>query len=311
MMERRHLEYLVAIEREGGFARAAAALHVTRSALSQAISHLERELGVELFQRTVRPVRLTPAGTAVLDPARQTLRGFTTVREAAASVAGLASGYLDLATLPTLAQWPATPLVAAFRRKYPGVRVHILGPEQPRTAELAEMVRHGTCEVGVTEKEISTQNLVETSLASHDYVAVLPPQTPIGSGARLSYRDVLAHGIIVGPWWETSRPYFAIHKQHAEALEDAVAIRTDHREAFVPLVLAGAGAAFVPRFVGEFAAAAGAVVAELSEPITRKLVLVHRDESLTPAAQAFCDLVARFEVPDTSSAQAMRASPIH
>lgn len=289
-MERRHLEYLVAIEEHGGFGKAATALLVTQSALSQAISQLERELGVELFHRNVRPVRLTAAGKTILDPARQTLRGFTTIREAANSVAGLASGFLDLATLPTLAQWPATPLVARFRRKYPGVRVHILGPSQPHIAELAEMVRHGACEVGVTEKQAHTQNLVEVSLGEHDYVAVLPPHTRVSDGQRLSFLDVLSLGIIVGPWWETSRPYFAIRQQHPQLVEDAVVIRIDHREAYVPLLLAGAGAAFLPRFVGDIAAAAGAVIAELSEPITRPLVLVHRDETLTPAARAFCEL---------------------
>jgi len=295
-VERRHLEYLVAIERHGGFARAASALLVTQSALSQAISQLERELGAELFHRNVRPVRLTAAGEAILDPARQTLRGFTTIREAASSVAGLSSGQLEVATLPALAQWPATPLVATFRRRYSGVRVHILGPPRSRIAELAEMVRRGDCEIGLTEEHAHTQNLVEISLGSHDYVAVLPPDT-VAPDRSLSFEEVLSLGIIIGPWWETSRPYIAIQERHPQLVEESVVIRIDHREAYLPLILAGAGAAFLPRFVGDMAAAAGAVIAELSEPITRALVLVHRDESLTPAARAFCDVAAA----DTSS----------
>lgn len=288
-MDRRHLEYLVAIERHGGFARAASVLLVTQSALSQAISQLERELDVELFHRNVRPVRLTPAGKAIIDPARQTLRGFTTVREAASAVAGLASGQLDIATLPALAQWPATPLVAAFRRRYAGVRVHILGPPHPHIAELAEMVRRGDCEIGLTETHAHTHNLIEKPLGSHDYVAVLPPDTPV-TDTSVTFDEVLSLGIIVGPWWETSRPYLAIQQRHPQLVDESVVVRIDHRETYVPLILAGAGAAFLPRFVGDLAAASGAVVAELREPITRMLVLVHRDESLTPAARTFCDL---------------------
>lgn len=292
-MERRQLEYLVAIERSGGFGKAAEQLNVTQSALSQAIGQLERELGVELFHRRVRPVRLTAAGEAVLEPARQTLRGFSTILHAASSVSGLASGYLDIATLPTLAQWPATPLVARFRAEHPGVRIHILGPSEPRTAELATMIRRGVCEIGLTEHKAFTEELVEVPLGSHDYVAVLPPGSGVPADGTVDYEHVLAMGIIVGPWWETSRPYLAIRQHCPELVDDAVVVRIDHRETYVPLILAGAGAALLPRFVGEMAEAAGARVAELAMPITRELVLVHRDGSLTPAARAFRDLAAR------------------
>lgn len=291
----------MAIDRWGGFGRAANELHVTQSALSQAIAQLERELGVELFHRRVRPVKLTAAGEAVLEPARQTLRCFSTIRSAASSIAGLSAGYLDVATLPTLAQWPATPLVAAFRREHPAIRVHILGPPEPRTSELAKMIRKGVCEVGLTESKAFTEDLAETSLGSHDYVAVLPPGTKLRRNGAVSYEEVLAIGIIIGPWWETSRPYLAIREQCPELIEDAAIIRIDHRETYVPLVLAGAGAAFLPRFAGEIAEAAGAVIAELKQPITRDLVLVHRHTPLTPAARTFAELASesarRFQRP--------------
>jgi DNA-binding transcriptional LysR family regulator len=125
--------------------------------------------------------------------------GFTTIGAMASSIAGLSAGHLDVATLPTLAQWPATPLVAAFRREHPAIRVHILGPSEPRTAELAKMIRRGVCEIGLTESHAFTEGLVETSLGSHDYVAVMPPQTETARGGSVSYEDVLAMGIIRWP----------------------------------------------------------------------------------------------------------------
>src|SRR3954454_16136903 len=105
-MELRQLEYVLAVVDEGGFTRAADASHVSQPSLSQGIRSLERELGVELFHRLGRSVRLTAAGEALLDPARQIMRQVETIKAAAAQVAGTSAGHLDLVALPTLAVDP-------------------------------------------------------------------------------------------------------------------------------------------------------------------------------------------------------------
>ena len=74
-MEFRQLEYLVAVADHGGFSPAARACFVSQSAVSHQIATLERELGVELFDRSNRTVRLTEAGSVLLPRARDLLRG--------------------------------------------------------------------------------------------------------------------------------------------------------------------------------------------------------------------------------------------
>ena len=61
-VELRHLEYFVAVAAELNFSRAAQRIHVVQSALSASVSKLEKELGVELFDRSKRQIKLTAAG---------------------------------------------------------------------------------------------------------------------------------------------------------------------------------------------------------------------------------------------------------
>ncbi|WP_219414824.1 LysR family transcriptional regulator [Pseudonocardia nigra] len=83
-MEIRQLQYFVAVAEAGTFVRAAERLHVGQPAVSQQIGRLERELGVRLFERTTRTVRLTAAGERLLPEARAVLAAVDRVREVAA-----------------------------------------------------------------------------------------------------------------------------------------------------------------------------------------------------------------------------------
>ncbi|MEV1120730.1 LysR family transcriptional regulator [Actinosynnema sp. NPDC049800] len=98
-VEFRQLEAFLAVVDEGGFGRAAQRLHIVQSAVSQQVKRLERELGVTLFDRGGRLVRLSAAGERLLPEARAVLAAVRRTREVAARVASGAEGVVRLGTV--------------------------------------------------------------------------------------------------------------------------------------------------------------------------------------------------------------------
>jgi DNA-binding transcriptional LysR family regulator len=287
-MELHQLRYALAIAEHGTFTAAAAACHVAQPSLSHAIGTLERELGVELFHRLGRRVVLTAAGEAFISAAREVLRALDTLRSEVDAVAGVVAGHLDLVALPSLAVHPVAPLVGAFRTAHPGVTVRLAHPDS--TAELLALVRSGHSEVGITELPVDADRITSRPLSRQELVAILPPGA--GSSRRRDLADVARRPLVTQPRGTSTRDALdtAFTTHHVTA---NVAVETDQREAIVPLVLAGAGAAIVPRPMAADAKRQGAVISPLQPPLWRELGLIHRAATLSPAARAFIELATR------------------
>ncbi len=308
-MDLRRLTYFLAVVDHGGFTAAADEVDVSQPALSLAVKELERELGVALFDRVGRRVRLTAAGEALVGPARQALRDVETGRAAVAAVAGVRSGSLALASLPTLVADPLAELVGRFRRRYPGVVVDLAAPED--TSDLVAMVRDGRCEAGITEIPEIPGDLVSRVIGSQALLLILPPGlggwgNPIGEGGvgvpeiegprtqdavlpDLSLADLVRTPFVATPVGTSTRRLLDEGFAGAGA-EPRVAVVTAQRDAILPLVLAGAGAALVPEPIAAVARALGATVARPSPAVERTLALVHRTGTLAPAAARFVEL---------------------
>ncbi|BFT63510.1 transcriptional regulator CynR [Pseudomonas moorei] len=121
----RHLRYLLAVADNGGFTRAAEALHVSQPTLSQQIRQLEETLGVILFDRTSRTVKPTDAGEAYIACARRVLVELAAGKRALHDVKDLSRGTLRLAMTPTFMAYLVGPLIRDYTAHYPNIHLEI------------------------------------------------------------------------------------------------------------------------------------------------------------------------------------------
>jgi LysR family carnitine catabolism transcriptional activator len=281
-MDVRTLEYFVAAVDEGGFTKAAAHLHVTQPTLSEAIRRLERECGAPLFHRVGRGVALSEAGTVLLTYARRVLKDMEDARQSMIALRGLRGGRVTVSTPPGLSIEPLARIIGNFRRSYPEVTVSMLPTEDGALAVTA--VADAACEVGLTDRSVSA-DLRAHPIGSNEIVVVLPPGSTPGDKGPLSLDQLAGVPFISSAIGTRARGLLDEAKERGIPLYTAV--ETPHREAVIPLVLAGVGAAFLPWTVSQEAKSRGAVVLPLLPRVTYDLLIVHRDQPLTAAAQAF------------------------
>lgn len=123
-MQTRLVEYFLALEREGHFARAAAHCNVSQPSLSAGIASLEEQLGKRLIRRDRKFVGLTPEGEAILPWARQLIATAEAMEQAAELARGPLKGELRLGCIP--AAMPAIgKLAGAMLARHPGLNISV------------------------------------------------------------------------------------------------------------------------------------------------------------------------------------------
>jgi DNA-binding transcriptional LysR family regulator len=288
-MDQRRLEYFLTVVEEGGVTRAARTLHVAQPSLSQALKTLESELGMKLFDRVGRRLRLSAAGEAFVGPARQVLRAMDEARAAIAGVRDLETGTLEIAALATLAVDPMAELVGRFRALHPGIRVRMLEAESAEG--VSSLVHDGTCEVGAAHLSLPRDGLQAQSLGDQELLFAMPPSGERGVSRPLNPRELSRTPLVVSPP-DTSTRILLEQALAAVGVTPQIAVQTAAREAIIPLVLAGAGAALLPAPLAREAHRRGAVVRAANPKIIRPIGLVYRRAILSPAARAFLALAS-------------------
>ena len=196
-MELRHLRYFLAVAETGNVTKAAQQCFVAQSALSSQIGRLESELGSELFLRSTRGMRLTPAGEALRPLASRLLADAVRIDEEMAALRGVLAGRLRLGMIQgSPPHLDVVKLVAAFHRLHPGVELSV---HTGASDDLARDVGHGLLDLAVVALRRSDlpPALTVTPLIDDPLVAVLAPGTTLPPGEAISVAGLLEHGAFI------------------------------------------------------------------------------------------------------------------
>lgn len=289
-MDVRQLRYFLAVVDHGGVQRAAEALYVAQPSVSQALKKLQRDVGSPLFRRQGRNLRLTPAGEALVEPAREVERWMATARDAVEAVSETRTGRLRIVSMPSQTISPLVPLVVAFRQRHPGVEVVVRSADRP--PEVLAAVLEGSSEIGLVATvgaPSEVPGLIHQHVEDQLFVVVSRDEGPLGRpGRSVAAAELAGMPLVVGQHGTGMRR--AADHVLASAPGAYVAVEIQHREALLPMVRAGLGVAVVASSWLPLAADLGLVCHELAIDLTLDVSLVRPRTTVSTLATAFLAL---------------------
>lgn len=286
-MERRQLEYFLAVIDEGSVTSAATALHVSQPTISVALRALEKELGGQLFERTSTGLSLAAAGRALADPARQVQRDFSVARESVRDVLCLEGGTLDIGAIPALASGWLPDRLLEFRSRYPDVSVRVYSEVEDHA--VAVRVRNGEYNLGLSASTSGIPGMQATCVGEQRLQALLPPGSP-DTGRHIAVEELAGMDLIALHRNRSSSRRWFEEQLAPSGLTPRVRIELPETDAIVPLVARGAGYAlwWTPMLS---ASLGGCVLRPIRPEFTRPIFISRRDGAISPAARAFLQLL--------------------
>lgn len=241
-MDLLHLRYFQTVARLEHMTKAAQELRIAQPALSKTIARLEEDLGVPLFDRRSRQIRLNAFGKAYLRKVETALSALEEGRREVADLAGLERGSIRIATTSLSRLSPA---LGAFRALHPEANFHIVQISPGAADDLVRMIQNGESDLAFTAAPIGKPGIREEAvMRSRIYLSV-------PWGHRLEGRDAIRLEEAAGePFieYKEGHPFRRVNDAYCRqaGLTRNIVCEVEEPEALESLVLAGLGVSFVP-----------------------------------------------------------------
>ena len=220
-MNTKQFQYVLTLVREGSFSKAAEALNISQPSLSQYIKKIEREVGLELFDRTNGEVKITDAGRIYIEAGQRILAIEHQMENAFTDLAEHKSGSLIIGVAPYRAAGMMPTIAAAFKKLYPGVHLVV---REGTTAELIEGMEHGTYDLALSLLPVDDQLFFCEKVMEEELVLAVP-----SGAARNRHGGAQASGC-----GGKSAEWTGNGDAHRDAVYAAPAAKNDARIQFEP-----------------------------------------------------------------------------
>ncbi|NYI78443.1 LysR family transcriptional regulator [Nocardioides panzhihuensis] len=282
-MELRQIRYAIAVAEELHFGRAAERLLVAQPSLSRQIRDLERDLGVDLFERTSRQVRLTAAGAAFLDAARRAVSAVDSSREAAVDAASGISGTVTLGFVASAAIQILPELVRQHSRARPRVRLTL---KEMTTEEQIAALHEGAIDVGLSRDLEEQEGITVRAVLREPLIAVVPSTHPLHHRHTIDIRDLADSQVVTLPRARVPRAWDRlVVLAHDSGTRLHFAQEANQFATLLALVAAEVGVAVVPASVRALRQDGVHYLRLRDEGAWTDVCAVVRDDNISPTAQ--------------------------
>ena len=289
----RDIDTTLVLGRTLNFRQAAAQLHLSQSALSTQVQRIEDALGVRLFDRTTRTVRLTAAGEVFMQQAASLQAAF---RDAIAAVSGIASveqGRVSVAALPSLAARLLPRVLMAYRQAHPQVALKV---RDTLSGPAFDLVRAGEVDFALTAADPQQADLHYVPLMSDSFLLLIPEAHPLAKArGPLRWADTAGaeHVSMVHPSSVRQYTEWAFLQNR---IRFTPAFEAEHLTTIVSMVECGFGVAALPEIAAGAVAQNGIVQRPLIGPVAERSIglVTSRSRSLSPAAMALVQVLKEY-----------------
>ncbi len=286
-MEWQQLEHFRAVARAEHFTRAAERLAVSQPALSRSIAKLEEELGVRLFDRLGRSIRLNEFGRILLERADRAFAEIENGVQAIRQMNDPLTGTVSLAFLLSLGLNILPEIIGKFNRAYPNVEFRLF---QNATPSILKLLTGGEVELCLTGAANDQPGVAWRKLIDEELFAYLPAAHHLASRAALRLDELAAE-----PFISFKRGYgmreLTERFCHEAGFAPRIAFEGDDVATVVGLVSSGLGVSLIPSFSGSDAAKIKRI--SVTEPLCRREIGLAwlKERTLTPSVELFRDFV--------------------
>ncbi len=188
------LKYIVAVARARHFGRAAEACFISQPTLSVAVKKLERELGVELFERRQGEVTLTPVGEQVVAQAQRVLEEAGRIQEIVQQGRDPLAAPLRVGAIYTIGPYLFPPLVGKLTEMAPQMPLII---EENYTHVLAEKLKQGEVDAIIISLPFEEHGVLTVPLYEEPFVALVPSSHPLNEGETVSIDELAQENVLL------------------------------------------------------------------------------------------------------------------
>ena len=183
----RQLQTVVALAEYESFIAAAALLRTSQPAVTRTVKHVEEVLGIRLFERSTRSVRITPAGKEFVGVATRVLNDLRITINSMRELSDQRRGQVIISSIMSVSNGKLPGLVSAYRNDHPGIELHVRDGVH---GTVIEDVRSGTADFGITYADDLPESFAAVSLGQVEFTVVLPRRHPLAKKQSLSLSDL-------------------------------------------------------------------------------------------------------------------------